>query len=85
MSAKTERICPVCGMPIGRHNGKYCSRECYRISMRSRECYRASMQPKTPTKDTQLVDDSYAHAVRAIAALDDGQRETLRMMVEDVW
>lgn len=70
-----ERRCPVCGMPIGRRNGKYCSRECYRISL----------QPKTPTKDTQLADDSYAHAVRAIAALDDEQSETLRLAFERAW
>ena len=74
MSAKTERICPICGRPVvsRQPSAKYCSRNCYNEAQRAR--MPAKVRP-------EHVED----ARRALAALDDGQRETLRMMVEDAW
>jgi len=70
----TERICPICGKPVvsRQPSAKYCSRNCYNEAQKTR--MPAKVRP-----------EYVAAAKRALAALDDGQRETLRMMVEDAW
>ena len=74
MSAKTERICPICGRPVvsRQPNAKYCSRACYN------EAQKARMPAKVRPEHVDA-------AKRALAAIDDEQREAIRMMVEDAW
>jgi hypothetical protein len=70
----TERTCPVCGKTLVNRppHAKYCSRNCYNEAQRAR----------TPAKVRPEHVDA---AKRALAALDDEQREAIRMMVEDAW
>ena len=74
MSAMTERICPICGKPVvsRQPSAKYCSRNCYN------EAQRARMPAKARPEHVE-------DARRALAALDDDQREAIRMMVEGAW
>ncbi len=69
-----ERICPICGRPVvsRQPSAKYCSRDCYKEAQRAR--MPAKVRP-------EYVDA----AKRAFDALDDEQREAIRMMVEDAW
>lgn len=70
----TERICPICGKPVvsRQPSAKYCSRNCYN------EAQRARMPAKARP-------EYVAAAKRALDALDNEQREAMRMMVEDEW
>ena len=70
----TERICPICGKPVvsRQPSAKYCSRNCYNEAQRAR----------TPAK---VRPEYVAAAKRALDALDDEQRETLRLAFERAW
>ena len=74
MTMVVERICPICGKSVvsRQPNAKYCSRACYS------EAQRARMPAKVRPEQVDA-------AKRALAALDDDQRDAIRMMVEDAW
>lgn len=74
MTMSTERTCKWCGRTFASRppNAKYCSRNCYNEAQRAR--MPAKVRPEYVNS-----------AQRALAALDDDQREAIRMMVEDAW
>lgn len=73
-SVRQQRTCPICGKQFAnrRPDAKYCSTACYN-------------KARNAPKYTSIVPRYLDEAQRALAALDDDQRENIRLLMGGAW